>query len=113
MYNMDSCKSVSGTVSWQRWTFKVEVLLLRERRDRGTFHETNALFAFSVTNATVNSDQYTLLFEMLPVLVVKLKKQTADNERRLHVSVVCGSEKQELNHFTHYSNGAGHLHVIS
>lgn len=74
MYNMDSCKGVSGTVSWQRWTFKVEVLLLWERRDRGTFHKTNALFAFSVTNATVNSDQYTLLFEMLPVLVVKLKK---------------------------------------
>lgn len=89
---MEPCKSVSGTVSWQRWTFKVEVLLLLEWRDRGTFHKTNTLFAFSVTNATVNSDQYTLLFEMLPVLVVKLKKKTADNKRRLHVSVVCCSE---------------------
>lgn len=73
---MDSCKSVSGTVSWQRWTLKVEVHLLLEWRDRGTFHKTNALFAFSVTNATVNSDQFTLLFEMLPVLVVKLKKNS-------------------------------------
>lgn len=101
---MGQCHGKGGPLRWRcfcYWNGETEAL----------FTKTNALFAFSVTNATVNSDQYTLLFEMLPVLVVKLKK-TADNERRLHVSVVCCSEKQELNHFSHDSNDAGHLDVI-
>lgn len=35
------------------------------------FSQSRRTFSFSVTNATENSDQHTLWFDMLPVLVVK------------------------------------------